>query len=89
MSGSVVRQRLVETAMALTEEFPSQPAGSVLRCYARAATLSRIRGCPAEELPDEARRTAALLLAERAAGGMADRLPLGVAAATLARPVDR
>lgn len=70
MSGSVVRQRLVETAMSLTEEFPAQPAGSVLRCYARAATLARIRGCPPEELADEARRTAARLLAERAARGL-------------------
>ena len=65
MSASVVRRRLVEIAPSLTEEFSDQPVGLVLRFYARAATLARIRGCPPEDLPEEARRTAARLLAER------------------------
>jgi len=81
MSGSVARQRLVDTAMSLTEEFPGQPAGSVLRCYARAATLARMRGCPAEELPEEARRAAARLLAERSARAPMNLYWPGVAAA--------
>ena len=69
MSASVVRRRLVETAPSLTEEFSGQPAGLVLRFHARAATLARIRGCPPEDLPEEARRTAARLLAERNVDG--------------------
>lgn len=81
MSGSTVRQRLVETAMSLTEEFSGQPAGSVLRCYARAATLARIRGCAPEDVPDEARRTAARLLAERAEGGAGVALGQSLASA--------
>lgn len=76
MSGAALRQRLVETAAALTEDFPSLPAGSVLRCYARAVARARLAQCPAEELPEVARLSAARLLAERAGGCPgSDRVP--------------
>ena len=68
MNGSLLlRRRLVETAQALVRDAPEHPAGSVLRCYARAVRIQRQRGCDDEQLADRARETAERLLAGRGA----------------------
>jgi hypothetical protein len=54
-----VREQLLLAAETLAEDHPDHPAGSVLRCYARAVRLVRLRGCPDEQLPETARRLAA------------------------------
>jgi len=61
----LLRDRLVETAQALVHDTPGHPAGSVLRCYARAVRLVRLQGCDDERLADRARQAAERLLAER------------------------
>lgn len=53
-----VREELVNVAHELTHDQSSYPAGSVLRCYARAVQLARVRGCPDERLAETARRLA-------------------------------
>lgn len=70
----LLRDRLVETAQALVHDTPGHPAGSVLRCYARAVRLVRLEGCDDEGLADRARQAAELLLAER----RAERPPMSV-----------
>ena len=63
----LLRDRLVETAQALVHDTPDRPAGSVLRCYARAVRLVRLQGIDEEQLADRARQTAERLLVERGA----------------------
>lgn len=61
-----LRERLLDTAQAVTREHPDHPAGSVLRCYARAVRLVRLTGCPQNDLPEAARRATSELLRYRA-----------------------
>lgn len=61
----LLRRRLVETAAGLADEYRAHPAGSVLRCYARAVRMVRRAGCGDEELPAAARRAAVEMLSAR------------------------
>jgi hypothetical protein len=61
----LLRDRLVETAQELVHDTPAHPAGSVLRCFARAVRMQRLQGCDDQELADRARQTAERLLVER------------------------
>jgi hypothetical protein len=61
----LLRRRLVETAAGLADEYGAHPAGSVLRCYARAVRLMRRAGCGDDELPAAARRAAVEMLSAR------------------------
>lgn len=61
----LLRRALMSEATSLVAEFDSHPAGSVLRCYARAVHGQRLAGCPDEELPRVARELAAQVLRTR------------------------
>jgi len=61
----VLRRRLVDAAASLADEFGALPAGSVLRCYARAVQVVRREGCGDDELPAAARRAAVEMLRAR------------------------
>jgi len=61
----LLRRALVSEATSLVAELDTHPAGSVLRCYARAVHRQRLAGCPDEELPRVAREVAAQLLRTR------------------------
>jgi hypothetical protein len=52
-------------AMSLVAELDGYPAGSVLRCYARAVHRERSAGCSDEDLPRAAREAAAQMLQTR------------------------
>jgi hypothetical protein len=56
---------LVDLMVRMTEEYPELPAGSVMRCVARAVLRARMTGTPHEHVGVEAERTARLVLAER------------------------
>ena len=60
-----VHDDLVELMVRMTEDYPELPAGSVMRCVARAVRRARMRGTAPEHLGVEAERTARLALAER------------------------
>ena len=61
----LLRRRLLDAAASLADEYGALPAGSVLRCYARAVQLMRREGCRDDELPSAARRAAAEMLRAR------------------------
>ena len=61
----LLRRALVSEAMSLVAEFDSHPAGSVLRCYARAVHRQRLAGSGDEDLPGAAREAAAQVLRTR------------------------
>jgi len=61
-----VNHQLLEVAERLTAEFDHVPAGSVMRCFARAVQVARRSGCLAVSLPQSAERMTRELLAERA-----------------------
>jgi hypothetical protein len=67
--GKTVEQALVETAQELVAEHPEVPAGSVLRCYARAVRHVRRTGCPPAHVAGAAQAVARWRLAQRAPGG--------------------
>ena len=46
-----VNRQLLDCAERLVEEYPDHPAGSVLRCFARAVRLARARGVTVAALP--------------------------------------
>jgi hypothetical protein len=54
---------LVDAAVRLVEERPDLPAGSVLRCFARAVLITRRTGVPAEGVAAQADLLARRLLA--------------------------
>lgn len=58
-------QELLDVAQQLVAEYDDLPAGSVLRCYARAVRRSARAGCPAHELAREAGVLARHMLANR------------------------
>jgi hypothetical protein len=60
-----VNHQMLEVAERLTAEFDQLPAGSVMRCFARAVQVARRSGCPAAALPQTAERMTRLALAER------------------------
>jgi len=60
---------LLEVGQRLTREHPDVPAGSVLRCYARAVRNARMWGCPAEHLPATAEASTRWMLAQRRGDG--------------------
>jgi len=64
-SAVTLRRRLVDAAASLADEYGGHPAGSVLRCYARAVQLMRVAGCQDDELPGAAREAAAEMLRSR------------------------
>jgi hypothetical protein len=61
----LLRRALLSEATSLVTEFDSHPAGSVLRCYARAVHRRRLAGCGDEDLPRAARELAAQVLRTR------------------------
>lgn len=70
MTGTRVRdtnQRLLEAAERLVRDYGGIPAGSVLRCYARAVQRRTRTGCPPERLADAAERLAREHLDRRSA----------------------
>jgi hypothetical protein len=62
-----LHRQLLETAFDLSVEYDTLPAGSVLRCFARAVHLARLKGVEGARLPDEARRIAESSLRSRVA----------------------
>ena len=54
--------QLLEVADRLVEDFAEVPAGSVLRCLARAVQMARASGSPAEDLDTRAEETARQML---------------------------
>ena len=64
-----LHRQLLETAFDLSVEFDTLPAGSVLRCFARAVHAARLKGAEGARLPEEARRIAESSLRSRAAKG--------------------
>src|SRR6476620_8358057 len=62
-----LHRQLLDIAFDLSVEFDTLPAGSVLRCFARAVHLARLQGAEGPRLPVEARRIAELSLRNRAA----------------------
>ncbi|QWZ06689.1 hypothetical protein KRR39_14170 [Nocardioides panacis] len=61
----LLRRELMSEAMSLVAELDSHPAGSVLRCYARAVHGQRSAGCADADLPRVAREVAAQVLRTR------------------------
>ncbi|MFC4787299.1 hypothetical protein ACT8ZV_22675 [Nocardioides sp. MAHUQ-72] len=74
-----LHRQLLETAFDLSQEFDEVPAGSVMRCFARAVHLARLDGASGSRLVDEARRIAVSALRERDDRGTSRRRP-GLAA---------
>ena len=62
-----LHRQLLDLAFDLSVEFDTLPAGSVLRCFARAVHLARLQGAEGARLPEEARRIAESSLRSRAA----------------------
>jgi len=62
-----LHRQLLETAFDLSVEYDTLPAGSVLRCFARAVRMARMKGAEGARLPEEARRIAESSLRGRAA----------------------
>jgi hypothetical protein len=60
-----LHRQLLEVAFALSTEYDALPAGSVLRCFARAVHLARLDGAAGLELPERARRLADSMLVRR------------------------
>jgi hypothetical protein len=60
-----VRDDLVALMVRMTEEYPELPAGSVMRCVARAVRRARMAGFAREHVGVEAERAARLALAQR------------------------
>lgn len=56
---------LMESALRLVDERPDLPAGSVLRCFARAVGVARRAGALGDDLPPRAEAVARRLLADR------------------------
>jgi len=76
-----LHRQLLEIAFDLSVEFDTLPAGSVLRCFARAVHLARLKGAEGARLPEEARRIAESSLRSRAAkGSRRARAPRGLPA---------
>jgi hypothetical protein len=71
---------LVDAALRLVAERPDLPAGSVLRCYARAVAVVRRAGVQPDAVADRAGEFARRLLAAR---DRADRPPPALLAALL------
>ena len=64
-----LHRQLLDTAFDLSVEYDTLPAGSVLRCFARAVRMARMKGAEGARLPEEARRIAESSLRGRAADG--------------------
>ena len=77
-----LHRQLLETAFDLSVEYDTLPAGSVLRCFARAVHLARLKGVEGARLPEEARRIAESSLRSRAAQGTRRARTAGVLPAT-------
>lgn len=60
-----VRDDLVALMVRMTEEYPELPAGSVMRCVARAVRRTRMSGVAREHIGVEAERAARRALAQR------------------------
>jgi hypothetical protein len=60
-----VRDDLVSLMVRMTDEYPELPAGSVMRCVARAVRRAWMAGVPREQVAEEAERTARIALTER------------------------
>ncbi len=65
-----LHRELLDTAFDLSVKYDALPAGSVLRCFARAVHLARLKGAEGARLPEEARRIAESSLRERVAEGV-------------------
>jgi hypothetical protein len=65
-----LHRELLDTAFDLSVQYDALPAGSVLRCFARAVHLARLKGAEGPRLPEEARRIAESSLRERVAEGV-------------------
>ena len=77
-----LHRQLLETAFDLSVEYDTLPAGSVLRCFARAVHLARLKGVEGARLPEEARRIAESSLRSRAAKSTRRARTAGVLPAT-------
>ncbi|KAB7743991.1 hypothetical protein GA707_11025 [Nostocoides sp. F2B08] len=63
-----LRSAIHDEAQRLIGEYPTIPAGSVLRCFARALRLARLHGFPPGETVPTAAKTARLALSKRIGG---------------------
>jgi hypothetical protein len=60
-----VHDELMSVTLRLVEEYSELPAGSVMRCVARAVRRALMTSTPPEQIPTWAERTARLALADR------------------------
>jgi hypothetical protein len=60
-----IQDELMSLTIRLVEEYPEMPAGSVMRCVARAVRRAVVAGTPGNQVPAEAERTARYALAGR------------------------
>lgn len=64
-TSTIEDQKLVDLGLRLIAEYIDVPAGSVLRCLARAVVNARSWGCPSEHLVTTAEASTRWLLARR------------------------
>ena len=60
-----IQDELMSLTIRLVEEYPEMPAGSVMRCVARAVRRTVVAGTPGDQVPAEAERAARLALERR------------------------
>jgi hypothetical protein len=60
-----IQDELMSLTIRLVEEYPEMPAGSVMRCVARAVRRAVVAGTPGSHVPAEAERRARHALAGR------------------------
>jgi hypothetical protein len=60
-----IQDELMSLTLRMVEEHPELPAGSVMRCVARAARRAAMTGTPRQEVAREAERAARLALERR------------------------
>jgi len=77
-----VQDELVSLTLRMVDDYPELPAGSVMRCVARAVRLALAAGAAGEEIPAEAERTARHALARRSTGTPDQRPRLATADGT-------
>ncbi|MGD9959524.1 hypothetical protein [Nocardioides sp.] len=70
-----VHDELMELTIRLVDEFPDFPAGSVMRCVARAARRALSAGVPGHQVSTQTERTARLALTTRLTGVPEQRTP--------------
>ena len=61
----LLRDGMLDAALALVQEYDEMPAGAVLRCFSRAAVKARLTGLPGEQLTERTITMTRHMLASR------------------------